>query len=99
MDHNKTVALICQSALTKSESSAMMIINLSFEFISVVFLIITLYVYWTIPDMRETQVNNNIFCIHVCYFDELLNNNNNYYKKVGTLWYVVIPHKHIHIYT
>lgn len=53
----KKVAFVCYKDLDETaEDITMLIVNLVFEYISVVFLIITLFVYWSIPDMRETQV-------------------------------------------
>lgn len=62
----RKIAFVCYKDLDETaEDITMLIINLIFEYISVVFLIITLYVYWIIPDMRETQVCISIsaFCI------------------------------------
>lgn len=58
-DVNKTRngALICfPSAQIASIKELLFVVKAIIGFISVVFLILTLYVYYIIPDLRETQV-------------------------------------------
>lgn len=42
---------------------SLMFIGFCMEYITVIFILITLYIYWIIPDMRQTQVSDNIVMV------------------------------------
>lgn len=56
MDKMEKVVIACYVYTVENE--IMTIVNFLLEILSVLFLVLTLYVYWKIPEMRETQVRN-----------------------------------------
>lgn len=57
----RKVALICFEGPTYETYLTLFLIKGCMAFISVIFIIATLYVYWLIPDLRETQVSIILF--------------------------------------
>lgn len=62
-NETRKFAAVCRDALNRNQITVnlMAIFNSIFDIISLGFVLITLYVYWIIPDMRQTQVYVEFF--------------------------------------